>query len=277
MTPLRYPGGKTKLYKFIANIIKTNNMEGCTYVEPFAGGAGIAIKLLLNGIVDRIVLNDIDYAIYSIWKVMLEQTDKFCEFISTIPLNTNEWQRQKEIYDNQKEHTQYDVAMAAFYLNRTNISGILSGGVIGGLSQEGKYKMDARFNREGLIKRVRVIAEYKEKIYLYNWNAVDFVYNILPNFDNCFVYFDPPYVKKGPWLYRNSFTEEDHKYLAEVIKACKFKWVVTYDKCNLIENYYKDFKREDLSVYYSAGQTKRGEEIIIYSSNINIENKADWK
>jgi DNA adenine methylase len=268
VTPLRYPGGKTKLYSYVSNLININGMSGCTYVEPFAGGAGLALKLLINGIVKDVVLNDIDYAIYSIWDLILNHTDVLCNFISNVPLNVIEWQKQKAVYNNRNEYSKIEVGLSAFYLNRTNVSGVLTGGVIGGLSQNGNYKIDARFNREELIKRIITISKYKELIHLYNWNASEFVLNILPNYNNCFVYFDPPYVKKGPNLYRNSFTLEDHKNLSEVITACRFKWIVTYDKCNFIKDLYKGFEYETLSINYSAGQTKVGDEIIIFNHNI---------
>lgn len=272
-SPLRYPGGKTKLYNYVAKLVYANDMVGCTYVEPFAGGAGLAIKLLLNGIVNNIILNDIDYAIYSFWEVMVNHTDVLCNFIKNVPLNIMEWQRQKDIYINQSGHTLIEVGLSAFYLNRTNVSGVLTGGVIGGITQEGNYKIDARFNRENLINRICTIADKRDHIQLYNWNATDFILKILPNYNNCFVYLDPPYVKKGPCLYRNSFTKEDHKYLADVVAGCHFKWIVTYDKCDLIEELYKGFDHEILSINYSAGKTKSGKEIIIFSSNTNHDNK----
>ncbi len=266
-TLLRYPGGKTKLYGYVSRLIDINEMRGCTYVESFAGGAGLAIKLLLNGVVKDIVLNDIDYAIYSVWEVLLNHTDVLCNFIENVPLNILEWQRQKAIYNNQNDYTQIEVGLSALYLNRTNVSGVLKGGVIGGLSQTGKYKINARFNRENLIKRARTIAEHREHIHLYKWNAIDFILNILPNYENCFVYFDPPYVNKGPCLYRNSFTKDDHIYLSEVITACQFKWIVTYDKCDFIKRLYNGFESEILSVYYSAGKAKSGDEIIFFNTN----------
>ncbi|MCU6709379.1 DNA adenine methylase [Paenibacillus sp. J5C_2022] len=268
LTPLRYPGGKTKLYNTVLDLIVRNEIVNGTYIEPFAGGAGVAIRLLLDGIVSDIVLNDFDYAIYAIWKNITEHTDELCTFIETVPLTTTEWLRQRTIYTNQHDYSLLEVGQASFYLNRTNVSGVLTGGVIGGLSQEGSYKIDARFNRDNLIKMIQAIAQHKEHIHIYNWNAEDFILHIIPNFDNVFVYFDPPYVKKGPGLYRNSFSKEDHKALSEIIKASQFKWIVTYDKCELIEQLYSNFNRKVLSINYSAGQTKSGNEIIIYGNNI---------
>lgn len=268
LTPLRYPGGKTKLYNTVLELIEKNGTLNGTYIEPFAGGAGIAIRLLLDGVVSDIVLNDFDYAIFAIWKTITEHTEELCNFIDSVPLTTTEWLRQRTIYTNQNDYSLLEVGQAAFFLNRTNVSGVLTGGVIGGLSQEGSYKIDARFNRKNLNKMIQAIAQYEEHIHIYNWNAADFILHIIPNFDNVFVYFDPPYVKKGPSLYRNSFSKEDHRALSEIIAASHFKWIVTYDKCDLIEELYSNFERKVLSINYSAGQTKSGNEIMIYGHNI---------
>lgn len=271
-TPLRYPGGKTKLFPLVSEIISINNLSNCTYIEPFAGGAGLALKLLLREIVNKIVINDYDYAIYCIWDTILEQSEEMCEFIEDVPLTVSEWQRQREIYNDQGNHSKKEIGMAAFFLNRTNISGVLKGGVIGGLSQDGNYKIDARFNKKTLIESIKTIADVKENIDLFNWNAKDFVTQIIPNYQNCFVYFDPPYVKKGPFLYKNSFNENDHIQLEQVISTCPEKWIVTYDDCELIRNIYKEYYYERLSINYSVGKTKRGDEIIIYGRNVIRKN-----
>ena len=267
-TPLRYPGGKTKLYDFISSVLSSNQMNGCTYVEPFAGGAGLAIKLLLKQKVERIIINDIDYAVYCVWDLIVNNSELLCEFINSVPLNVTEWQRQRAIYSNQDSYSPTEIGLSAFYLNRTNVSGVLKGGVIGGLSQEGTYKIDARFNRKALIDKVSAIAQRRECIDVYNWDARDFISNILPNYDNCFVYFDPPCVQKGPSLYRNSFSHRDHQYLYEIISDCPHRWIVTYDKCELISELYSDYASEVLSIKYSAGQTKSGDEIVIYGPGV---------
>jgi len=275
-TPLRYPGGKTKLFPLVSEIISINNLSDCTYIEPFAGGAGLALKLLLKGIVNKIVINDYDYAIYCIWDTILEQSEEMCEFIEDVPLTVSEWQRQREIYNNQESHSKKEIGMAAFFLNRTNISGVLKGGVIGGLSQEGNYKIDARFNKKTLIESIKTIVDVKENIDLFNWNAKDFITQIIPNYQNCFVYFDPPYVQKGPFLYKNSFNENDHIQLEQVISTCPEKWIVTYDDCELIRSIYKEYYYERLSINYSVGKTKRGDEIIIYGQNVIRKNDQTY-
>lgn len=153
-SPLRYPGGKTKLYEYIHSILKLNGMLGQTYIEPFAGGAGLALKLLLNNDVKRIVINDFDYAIYSFWYCVLHKSEQLCDFVCNIPLTLDEWDKQHYIYTHQTEYSQIEIAKAILFLNRTNVSGVITGGMIGGRSQSEKYKIDARFNREKIIKKI---------------------------------------------------------------------------------------------------------------------------
>ena len=273
-SPLRYPGGKTKLYEYVKSIIKANNLIGETYIEPFAGGAGLALKLLLNGDVKKIVINDLDPAIYAFWYVVLNQTDDICNFITTVPVTLDEWDKQHDIYVNQAAHTQLELAQATFFLNRTNVSGVITGGMIGGRKQEGKYKIDARFNRTQLVERIRKIANYSDKIDLYNLDAIDFIkHEVLGHYYKAFINFDPPYVDKGGELYKNSFTEEDHRILRDHIAQCNRKWIVTYDMCDLVAELYSAFRGGTVDIYYSANGAKKAKEYIFFSNNLIIPEK----
>ena len=270
-SPLRYPGGKTKLYEYVKSIIKANNLIGETYIEPFAGGAGLALKLLLNGDVKKIVINDLDPAIYAFWYVVLNQTDDICNFIMTVPVTLDEWDKQHDIYVNQATHTQLELAQATFFLNRTNVSGVITGGMIGGRKQEGKYKIDARFNRTQLVERIRKIANYSGKIDLYNLDAIDFIKpEVLGHYYKAFINFDPPYVDKGGELYKNSFTEEDHQILRDHIAQCNRKWIVTYDMCDLVAKLYSAYRGDTVDIYYSANGAKKAKEDIFFSNNLII-------
>lgn len=270
-SPLRYPGGKTKLYTHVKNIIQVNDLLGETYIEPFAGGAGLALKLLINNDVKRIVINDLDYAIYSFWYCLLNNTDELCDFVDNISLSIEEWDRQHEIYINKDNYSQLEVAKATLYLNRTNVSGVIKGGVIGGREQNGNYKIDARFNRVELTKKIRAIASLKSRIDVYNLNAIDFLKNdVLGHYYKVFINFDPPYVQKGGQLYKNSFTKEDHKVLRDSIAKCKRKWIVTYDICDLISDLYSQFRGDTIDIYYTAKGVKKAKEFIFYSNNVII-------
>ena len=147
-TPLRYPGGKGRMGPWIAELMRHNKISGGWYVEPYAGGCGAALFLLIHGYVDRIVINDADSVIYAFWKAVTEQNGELIAKIKSTRVTMAAWRKQREILQNHSAHTQIDVAFASFFLNRTNRSGIVKGaGVIGGLNQDGNYKIDCRFNR----------------------------------------------------------------------------------------------------------------------------------
>ena len=271
VTPIRYPGGKTKLYSFLKEILTANNLVGGTYCEPFAGGAGLALKLLLKNDVSRIVINDADPAIYSVWDMILKEPDELCAFIETVEVTTAEWKKQKAIYDAECVQPCSNLAKATFFLNRTNISGVITGGMIGGKEQEGKYKIDARFSRNNLITKIRNIASLAERIDLYNYDVLEFMDVVLPRLeDNTLVNFDPPYVSKGSKLYKNAFSKEDHSLLRDRIADCRYKWIVTYDICDYVKALYKDYRGDYVNVYYSANVIRKAQEYVFYSNDLII-------
>lgn len=276
VTPIRYPGGKTKIYPLVREIIQVNSLQGGTYVEPFAGGAGLALKLLARGDVEQIIINDADPAIYSIWHAIIFETRKLCDFISNVDVNIEEWKKQKEAYNNCCSEPSFELAKAAFFLNRTNISGVITGGPIGGLDQKGTYKIDARFTKSTLIQKIGAIAEEKQQIKLYNLDVLDFMQEILPSLEEkSLVYFDPPYVKKGSQLYKNAFSDNDHIRLKEKITSYERNWIVTYDVCELINNLYSNYRGRYIDVRYSANGTKKAREYIFFSKRLKIPERLD--
>lgn len=241
-TPLRFPGGKSKIYPFMISLIETNGLRGHTYAEAFCGGAGLAMKLLLKGCVSKVVLNDNDPAVYSIWDAVVNHSREFCDYIMSVPMGMDEWERCHEVYQGTDEPS-LELGKAAFFLNRTNRSGIMRGGVIGGKAQTGAYKIDARFNRKTLCEKVRSISAKADCIVLHNLDALDFMSDVAPGLgDESLLYLDPPYVQKGPGLYENSFTEEAHRELAKRVRKYDGKWMVTYDTDSLIYELYAPTK-----------------------------------
>ena len=269
-SPLRYPGGKTRLYLYVKELLQANNSIGQTYIEPFAGGAGLALKLLLNGDVKKIIINDFDYAIYCFWYCVLNYADELCNFIREVNVTPAEWEKQKNIYNNQKEYDVLDIGKATFFLNRTNVSGVIKGGMIGGQNQTGNYLIDARFNKENLIERIAEITKHKNNIDLYNRDAVDFLKNILPHYYKVFINFDPPYVEKGGQLYKNSFIEKDHEALRDAIRKCSRKWIVTYDVCDLTKNLYSKYRSSYIDINYSVKTNRKAKEYIFFSKSMLI-------
>lgn len=266
-SPLRYPGGKGKLAPFMGLMINKMNIQNGTYIEPFAGGAGVALMLLMEGYVDNIVINDYDKAIYSVWKAIISEPENLVDRIMQTPVNIDEWKRQKKIYTVQNKKYSLDLAFATFFLNRTNRSGILKGGPIGGFEQAGNYGIDARYNAERLVERIRAIVEYKKHIKVYNKEIVSFIENVLPDYEqNSLTYFDPPYFNKGPELYKNFFDKEDHVKIAELIlNKVPGNWIITYDDTPKIIELYKQqcIRRYDLN--YSAANTGKSSEVIVFN------------
>ena len=218
-SPLRYPGGKSKITKLVKTLMDKAGIDKGTYIEPFAGGSGVALTLLFNGDVEKIVINDIDVSIYSFWYAVLNETENLIYKIRNTEISIEEWNRQKEVYVNQGHIYSLDLAFATFFLNRTNRSGILKAGPIGGAKQDGEYLIDARFKKDRLIDRIEKIAHFKDKISLYNLDIFQFLNDIVPTFDNnSFIYFDPPYFKKGKELYTNFFNYSDHKNISEALQ-----------------------------------------------------------
>ena len=269
-SPLRYPGGKGKLVGYFKQLIKENSLNGGVYVEPYVGGASIALSLLIEGYASKVIINDKDKSIFAFWYSVLNHSEELCKKIRETPISLEVWEKQKQVQKQKENIDLLTLGFSTFFLNRTNRSGILGAGAIGGKSQKGKWKIDARFNKEELINRIKKISLYKSKISLYNIDAVELVKklkNRLPS--KTLIYLDPPYYNKGKELYLNYYLDQDHKNIAEEInKTKKQKWIITYDDAKLIKKLYKDNKKINYYLRYSAGNNKQGNEVIIFSNNL---------
>ena len=271
-SPLRYPGGKGKLASFMEYMIDQLGHRGGTYIEPFAGGAGIAMELLLRNVVSRIVINDYDKAVWSFWRVILTETDRFVEEIRMVPLTVDEWQKQHEILVTQNDKYSFELGFAAFYMNRTNRSGIIKGGVIGGQEQAKDWKMDVRFKREELVTRIQRIAARKKDIKLYNKDVNSFIKNYVPLYEeNALIYFDPPYFRKGQQLYMNFFNYKDHVRIEQEIREhVNCDWIITYDYEPQIEEIYHNYNLRLYDLNYSVSTKRKANELMIFKDGIFI-------
>lgn len=271
-TPLRYPGGKGKLSYYLKEVIQHNSLLDCHYIEPFAGGAGVALELLMQEYVSKITINDYDPAIYSFWHSILNNSDDFCEKIECTEITMETWYQQREILRSNNYDDRLILGFAAFFMNRTNRSGILNAGVIGGKEQAGKWKIDVRFNKPDLIKRIKKIAGYKDRIFIKNEDTLDLLINLsLKPHENTFMYLDPPYYVKGQELYRNFYEHQDHVDIKnQLIKMPVLHWVATYDNTKEIKEIYNNQKVMDFDLQYSAQSKRVGSEVMIFSDNLHI-------
>jgi len=274
-TPLRYPGGKAKLYPFMKELIGKNFKNKPIYVEPFAGGCGLALKLLQENIVEKIIINDNDNAIYCFWHSILYENKKFIELINNVSFSIDEWNFQKNIYMNQDKYSKLHIGFATFYLNRCNRSGIILAGPIGGKEQNGEYLMNCRFNKKNLIEIIKEIYKLRKKIKLHHIDAIKFIKYIEKRYDNLFIYLDPPYVQKGKELYKNHFKEKDHIRLAKEVFKLNNEWFITYDNSSLIKEIYNDLYKEEFLLRYTVAREKQGCEIAIYKDSIKMKLKVN--
>lgn len=271
-SPLRYPGGKAKLAEFLKAVIFVNNLRDGCYVEPYAGGAAVALELLLLDHVSTIYINDLNTSIFAFWSSVLHETDALCDRILNTPVNMKNWYKQKAIQLNPVPHSKLDVGFSTFFLNRCNRSGIIGGGVIGGKGQTGKWKLDARFNKEALIGRIRQISRFRERITLSNLDAIEFIKKLKRKIPaRSMVYLDPPYFEKGRRLYDSFYSVEDHVEIARfVAKLKRINWIVSYDDAPQVRDLYTAFRNIRYSLSYSAMDRYKGNEIMFFSDNLIV-------
>lgn len=276
-SPLRYPGGKACLTPFITNLAQRNGVQGGTYIELYAGGAGAALNLLFNGVFNRVHINDYDYSIYSFWYAVLNQADAFIQLIENTPVNLEEWYKQKAIFEQGRLHEPLILGFATFYLNRTNRSGIIfKAGPIGGYEQQGNYLIDVRFNKKGLIDRIRKIASFANQIHLTNQDATEIIRGIdqiHSNLGGSFLYLDPPYYYKGKQLYLNNYGHEGHQGLANEMAQVNesLKWLISYDNAPEIIGMYPHKNLATFNLNYTLQQKRFGSELLIFSDNLILE------
>lgn len=274
-SPLRYPGGKTQLANYVSHLIKMNNCNK-TYIETFAGGSGVTLYLLENNLVESAVINDYDKSIFSVWFFILNYPSELINRINSTDISIEEWHHQKEVHELFKDDPfSINNAFSTLFLNRTNVSGIISGGPMGGAKQTGKYKIDCRFVRSKLINKIKMISSLKERIKLSKIDAKEFITNDLQSYnpENTFTFFDPPYFKQGKNLYLSFCSNEEHKLLADSILGLKeYKWITTYDQApEILSLYSKASQSYEYSLNYSANKKRLAKEYIFASPVTKID------
>ena len=264
-TPLRYPGGKNKLAKQFEEICRKNNIS--TFIEPYTGGAGISLFLLLNNTVNNIILNDLDPLIYSFWYSVLNHNAELINMIQNTDITMDNWYKYKEIIINYNNYDKLTVGFATFFMNRTNRSGIIKGGVMGGKNQNSKYKITDRFNKLSIIEKIKNIYSKKDNIILYNLDAVTLINNMKEELNNqTLIYFDPPYYHKAEQLYNYSYNHKDHLILNKHIQQLNTPYILSYDNADEISSMYNNMPHQVITLPYSISKGSiKGDELIIYN------------
>ena len=276
-SPLRYPGGKSSLISYMEALFRINQFVGGVYVEPYAGGASLALTLLFREYASCIYINDLDKALYAFWDSVLNDTERLCRKIRDTQVTPQEWERQRRIYMRSTDSSRLSLGFATFFLNRTNRSGIIaSGGMIGGRKQRGRWKIDARYNGPNLAKRIERIALYRDRIHLFNLDAIDFLRFAADELAlNSMVYLDPPYYVKGKRrLYTNYYNHDDHASVAGLLPQMPFRWLISYDNTPAIRRLYRSFPKREYSIGYTAAERHQGSEVMFFSPNLLLPRGA---
>ena len=258
-TPFRYPGGKARLAEWVVRALRHNGLAGGWYVEPYAGGAGIAMLLLVQEHVNQVVINDVDPGVFAFWRAVKEYPKELMALVRHARLSVEEHARQREIYLNPEGRDVLELGFAALYLNRTSRSGILRGGPIGGKKQDGNYTIGARFNRETLVRQLELISNLRGRISVFGMDAEAFLKEQVPQLPKRhLIYLDPPYFRNARRLYRNYYKAADHARLAEMVKELRSPWVLTYDDCAEVRRLYDGCPMCAFEIGYSANNSTRG-------------------
>lgn len=271
-SPLRYPGGKWRWEGYFARLISLNDLTGAVYVEGYAGGASLALSLLFSRQVSEVYLNDLDRSIFAFWYSVTRHNREFVKRVASTPITVEEWEKHKLTHKNRGVADLFELGFATFYLNRTNRSGVLNGGIIGGKSQSGEWGIEARFNRNDLIERLRRVGEFATRIHVTGDDALRFLGATTPYLPaSTLVYLDPPYYEKGPDLYLNAYKPEDHASIRKALpRVLKQNWIVSYDDVRPVRTLYSRFRSRKAVLQYSARESRKGREILLFSDGLRL-------
>lgn len=270
-TPLRYPGGKRRLIGVVTRLLQENGIKDVQYAEPYAGGASIAMALLMEEYASVVHINDLARPVFAFWHTVLNDNEWLCRRLRTVKVSIATWKRQREVYRNRSKADLSELGFATLFLNRTNRSGIISGGVIGGIGQSGAWGLDARFNRDDLITRIQRIGRFSSRIRLYQKDALDFTENVVPNLGKrAFVFYDPPYIERGENLYLNEYDVAGHRKLASRVQRLAQPWIVTYDHAAISHGLYDKRRRIAYDISYVAQERHLGREVLFLSDQLKV-------
>ena len=271
VTPLRYPGGKTWLLDYVKAFARFHKLSSTTIVEPYGGSASISVGLIRSQLVTDATVCERDPLIVAFWNVAIHRNEELIEYLSSLEINMETWYGLRRYLDLEKTNLQNELEAAGAFLffNRTNYSGIIKGGPLGGKKQLSKYKLNCRFNKGRIADKIRSLKALEDKLKIIQIDGLEYMKNhALQSPDNVFFYVDPPYYGAGKDLYRFYFTDFDHQQLSAFLTGTEIPWLLSYDDAEFIRNLYQ--KKSNLPVYtdYQSGHLRRGVKELLISNYV---------
>lgn len=253
-TPIRYAGGKSKAIKIITPFVK----DVTKIVSPFIGGGSLEVYWASMG--KEVIGYDLFDVLVNFWNVLLTNKEALVEKLKQIQPTSEEYIRIKEIlmkWDNTQEmlkdwkteHYKRDetisldnITAAAYYYFNHNTS--YGPGYLGWGSSV--YLTTKKWN-----DMIDKISKFELPTLSVNQGSFE---TILPQHSEDFLYLDPPYYLEkdsdnkmftGIYPMRNIPVHHngfDHELLRDLLKAHKGGFVLSYNNCETIREYYKDFE-----------------------------------
>lgn len=256
---------------YLTQVIRAQPSRPTSYAEPFAGGAGAALKLLVDEVVKTIHINDLAPGVAAFWRSVFNNSESFAALVRDASVTVEEWYRHREVFNNPDQHDDLTLGFSTFFLNRSNRSGILTARPIGGLDQSGAWKINARFNREELADRILFLGQYRRRVSVTQLDAKEFMSTVEDLGRSLLCYVDPPYIVQGEDLYLDSLTYEDHLALAGYLADTSVPWLLTYDTAELVTNeLYRGFRAAQFSIAHTAQKQHVGSEYVVFSDQLEV-------
>ena len=286
ISPLRYPGGKTKAIGLITDYLPDQVPK--KILSPFIGGASLEIAWANNLDVDEVVGCDIFHPLVNFWQVILSDPDALADELEKFKPDDDSYRKYKGIlkawYEDPKNNPLSDIEAAAHYYYNMQLS---YGPMFLGWTSPGKPTTDKDY--QNIIKRVREFSCPKLKV-----EQISFEQS-LKKYEDHFVYADPPYllgydseVFKAIYPNQGGSCHKgfDHELFRDLMNSRKTEFIISYNNCGTIRDWFKDHEQfyPEWQYSFQQGETrsknkkgesvrgtkdsrKTGKEILIVKSN----------
>ncbi len=226
-SPFRYPGGKTWFIPTFRRWMTALPQRPLRLVEPFAGGGGISLTAIMEGLADEVVMVELDEQVAAVWQTIIRgDAEWLARKILSFDL-TPESARET------LERTPRDTRQLAFQTilrNRVLHGGILARGSSLIKRGENGKGITSRWYPATLARRIMNIARVADRIRFVHGDGMQVLEGMMDDEAAAF-FIDPPYTAGGKRAGRRLYThhEVDHERLFSLCAQLCGHFLMTYD------------------------------------------------